>query len=586
MTLTDALADVDAIFDRFAAGGAAPGLAFGVVVDGELVHAGGRGTLRVGESAEPGPDSVFRIASMTKSFTAATVILLRDEGQLRLDDPVARWVPELARLKPWSRDSSPLTVESLLTMSAGFPTDDPWGDRLQDQDQADFLSFLEAGPELAWPIGTHFEYTNLGYAILGLIVARVAGDEYRTVVERRLLEPLGLAATSFSHDGIERERLAHGYVRRGETWIEEPMAAYGAFAPMGGLFTSVRDLARWIGGFSDAFPARDDPEGDHPLSRASRREMQQIHRAIPPELTWTSASSVPSAALGGYGYGLQSSLDVRLGRVVSHSGGYPGFGSHMRWHPASGVGVVGVANGRYARIDAPAREALELLVGRAVAPLHRSRPWPATENARLAVERLIETWDDDLVAKLFAANVALDEDLASRRAAIERVRAVHGPLRADDMADPESSSATHLAWWLRGKRGRVRVEILMSPDRPARVQALTLVSVPEPPERLAALARRIVAALAVPSPSWPGDVALAEDIDRSALDRDLRAAEAVFGPLALGPATDGDGETKACWRLTGPRGDVTLAIASNTLDGPIASVSLVPVTLVSPAHLA
>ena len=88
----DALADVDAIFDRFHARGMAPGSAFGVVIDGRLVHAGGRGTLRVGADAPPGADSVFRIASMTKSFTAAAVLLLRDEGRLRLDDPVEAWV--------------------------------------------------------------------------------------------------------------------------------------------------------------------------------------------------------------------------------------------------------------------------------------------------------------------------------------------------------------------------------------------------------------------------------------------------------------------------------------------------------------
>ena len=116
----DALAEVDAIFDRFHARGLAPGLAFGVVIDGRLVHSGGRGTLRVGADAPPDADSVFRIASMTKSFTAAAVLLLRDEGRLRLDDPVAAWVPDLdGRLRP-TADSRPVTIEDLLTMSAGL----------------------------------------------------------------------------------------------------------------------------------------------------------------------------------------------------------------------------------------------------------------------------------------------------------------------------------------------------------------------------------------------------------------------------------------------------------------------------------
>ena len=586
MTAKHAFGDIDALFDRFAATGVAPGLAFGVVADGELAHAGGRGTLRAGEIAEPGPDSVFRIASMTKSFTASTVLLLRDDGRLRLDDPVTRLVPELAGLPAWSRDAAPMTVESLLTMSAGFPTDDPWGDRLQDQDPAAFLSFLASGPELAWPVGTHFEYANLGFAILGVVISRAADEAYRAVVERRILRPLGLGSTAYDDEGIDPARLARGYVRRDDAWVEEPTAAYGAFAPMGGLFASVRDLARWVGGFTDAFPARDDPDDGHPLSRATRREMQQLRRPILPELTWRSAAGVPSAGVAGYGYGLFVTLDVTLGRIVGHGGGYPGFGSHMRWHPASGIGVVGLANGRYAPVVDATSEALALLVGRDLAPIRRPRPWVATTAARASVERLFEAWDDELAGTLFAPNVALDEPPPARRAELERIRSVHGRLRADDDAAPESRSVAHLAWWLAGERGRVRVEILMSPDRPARIQSLIVTSVPAPPPALAVVARRIVELLALPGPSWPEELRLAGTVDRPALDRELRAAEALFGPVVLGPPTGGDGKTDATWLLSGERGNLTLTVAIEADGGRVSKVGLVPVTLESPIHLA
>ncbi|MBA2382763.1 MAG: beta-lactamase family protein [Chloroflexi bacterium] len=587
--LAGALAEVDAIFDRFAASDAVPGFAYGIVVNGELVHSGGRGTLRAGAAVTPNADSVFRIASMTKSFTAATVMLLRDEGRLRLDDPVATWVPELAGLVPWSRDSAPMTIESLLTMSAGLPTDDPWGDRLQDQDPSDFLAFLTAGPGLLWPVGTHFEYANLGFAILGLIIGRVTGDDYRAIVERRILEPLGMASTTFTSESVRRDRLALGYVRRNDLWIDEPMAGHGAFAPMGGLFTSVRDLARWVGGFTAAFPPRDDDPGGpdrHPLSRATRREMQQLHRPTSPDLTWESAGSVPSATIGGYGYGLFAYLDLTVGRIVAHGGGYPGFGSHMRWHPATGIGVVGLANARYGGIVEPTREALRLLIERGVAPVHRPIPWPATDEARLAVERLLEAWDDDLAAGLFAPNVALDEDLSSRRAAVAGLRAEHGRLRDDEATPVERWSAAHLAWWLNGERGRVRVEILMSPDRPPRVQSLILTSVPAPSAALTAHAARIVGLLDARGPAWPNEIPLADDVDRPALDRELRAAEALFGPVTLGPPTAGDGAMTADWLLQGDRGDLTLTVELEKADGPIAKVSLVPVSLESPVHLA
>ena len=110
----------------------------------------------------PDADTVFRIASMTKCFTAATILLLRDEGRLRLDDPVRRHVPELAGWAPPTADRGPITIRQLLTMSAGLPTDDPWGDRQQGLPLDRFARLLAAGPTFAWPPGIMFEYSNLG----------------------------------------------------------------------------------------------------------------------------------------------------------------------------------------------------------------------------------------------------------------------------------------------------------------------------------------------------------------------------------------------------------------------------------------
>src|SRR5512139_2116633 len=109
---------------------------------------------------------------------------------------------------------------------------------------------------------------------------------------------------------------------------------------MGGLYSTVRDLARWVAGFLDAFPARSDPEGPHPLRRATRREMQQVQRAHGTEVAAHAPDTEPPALAGGYGFGLFVRMDPVLGMLVSHSGGYPGFGSNMAWHPATGLGVI------------------------------------------------------------------------------------------------------------------------------------------------------------------------------------------------------------------------------------------------------
>jgi CubicO group peptidase (beta-lactamase class C family) len=584
-TLPETLPAVEAIFDRFHASGAAPGVAYGVIVDGELVHAGGRGSIRPGGASTPSADTRYRVASMTKSFTAAAILQLRDDGGLGLDDPVADRVPELAGAARWSDDSAPTTIRSLLTMSAGLPTDDPWGDRQLELDERSFRRFLAAGPELAWPGGTRFEYSNTGYAILGLVVGAASGQGYRPSVERRILEPLGLTRTTFDVVGIDPADVAPGYVRRGDAWVEEPLAPDGAFAPMGGLFSTVHDLGTWVSTFLAASPSRDDPDPGLPLKRASLREMQEIQRAIPPELRWTGAGTPPTPFVSGYGFGLFVILDAERGRVVTHGGGLPGHGSNMRWHPASGLGVVAAANGRYAPLGIACREALNALIDGGTRPARRPRPWPATIAARSAIERLLDAWDDDLAQRIFAMNVALDEPFALRRADIERLRAVHGGLRPDERELAVSDSPAHLRWWLVGERGgRVQAEILLGPERPARVQWLELTSVAEPSPELVAIAARVVELLAEPRPAWPPELALDDALDRAALERDLRAADALFGPLVQGPPIQGDGRTKAAWLLSGPRGRVTLAVELAGDAATIRSLSLVPDGLESPVE--
>jgi CubicO group peptidase (beta-lactamase class C family) len=568
------LREVDRLADAFFADGSVPGIAYGVVIDGGLVHARGLGTVRIGEDAGPDADSVFRIASMTKSFTAAAVVLLRDEGRLRLDDPISRHVPELEDLHRPTTDSPPLTIRHLLTMSAGFPTDDPWGDRLQELPLDRFADLLRGGFSYAWPTGTAFEYSNLGYGILGRVITNVAGAEYRDIVRERILAPLAMDATVYSADEAPPERLARGYVRRDDAFVEEPFAGYGALASMGGLFSSVTDLARWVAGLCDAWPPRDDPEGNHPLSRASRREMQQVWRMIEPELTWNSTDAVPQLAAAGYGFGTFVRHDLLLGRVVAHSGGYPGFGSHMRWHPASGLGVIALGNATYAPMSRLASDALKALVLADAAPVRRVQPSAALLRARDDVKRLIDAWNGERAAQLFAENVDLDEPLVRRRDALDRVRERHGALTFD--GDPQVDAPSAMSWWLAGEHGgRVKVETMLTPEPSPRVQAFDVTSVPEPSSALRALAEALTEGIA--AGSVPANVHLADTADRPAFDRALLVASLVCGPCRMGPPVEGDGDVSATFRLHGDRRDLDLRIVVERGTGRLASVSCVPV---------
>jgi CubicO group peptidase (beta-lactamase class C family) len=561
------IAAAAAIAESFQHGGGQPGIAYGIVANGELIHSDGIGQRWLGGPA-PDADTVFRIASMTKSFTAAAVLMLRDQGALRLDDAVEMYVPELVGLKGPTADSPTLTIRHLLTMAGGFPTDDPWGDRQQGLPLAAFAELLRGGLSFAWAPGTRFEYSNLGYAILGRVVATAAGSAYLDFMTNELIKPLGLGRTTFDPAGLPATQLARGYRRVDGQWSEVPFDPYGAFAPMGGLFSTVRDLARWVAGMIDAFPARDDDDGRHPLRRASRRELQQPHHGlsfVPDASSFDDLSKLSSRS---YGYGLFVEDDARHGRVVSHSGGYPGFGSHMRWHPQSGIGVIALGNSTYAAARTVAAEMLAALLNG-----HSERPsgpapgnrgaWAATLEARADVERLLTRWDDAIAARWFSENIDLDEPVSRRRAEMERIREQIGDLRPEEGQKPVHDSPAHCAWWLRGPHGRVQVEIRLTPEKPPRIQTLGLTTAMRPNDRLRVMVDEITAALNNRSPAFPSSIATAPSVDREKLDRLMRLASAWAGTCQRVEVRAGDGETATTVRITGASGNLMLTLKTD-----------------------
>jgi CubicO group peptidase (beta-lactamase class C family) len=168
----------------------------GVIIDGELAWVKTAGVRDVDNKAPVTPNTVFRIASMTKSFTAMAILKLRDEGKLSLDDPAARYVPELATLPYPTNDSPAITIRHLLTHSEGFPEDNPWGDRQLAQTDETMRAWIKAGIPFSTAPGTAFEYSNYGFAILGQIVAKASGKPYAVYVRDNILRPLGMRQRS------------------------------------------------------------------------------------------------------------------------------------------------------------------------------------------------------------------------------------------------------------------------------------------------------------------------------------------------------------------------------------------------------
>ena len=245
------------------------------MIDGALVHTGVAGLRDVAKRAPVDADTVFRIASMTKSFTAMSILKLRDEGKLSLDDPAERYVPELKSLRYPTTDSPRITIRHLLTHSEGFPEDNPWGDRQLARTDDQVTRMLRNGIPFSTTPGTAYEYSNYGFAILGRIVSRASGTPYEDYVSRNILQPLGMTSTSLHPAKIPSNRLAIGYRWEDERWKEEPALPHGAFGAMGGMLTSIRDLSRYLAVFLDAWPARDGPETG-PMSSVAPRNAAAV----------------------------------------------------------------------------------------------------------------------------------------------------------------------------------------------------------------------------------------------------------------------------------------------------------------------
>jgi CubicO group peptidase (beta-lactamase class C family) len=462
-------------------------------------------------------------------------------------------------------------------MTAGFPADDPWGDRQQGLPLAEFTALLGSGGlRFAWAPGTRFEYSNLGYAILGLVIAAVSGRPYPEFVTRRLLRPLGMTSTGFEAPGFPADRLACGYQRSGDRWDELEPDPCGAFAPMGGIFSCVADLARWVSGLAAAFPPRAGAgdSGRHPLRRATRREMQ---------LPQVSLGSGPLSRLPGdpgitgpasYGLGLFVEEHPAWGRIVQHSGGYPGFGSHMRWHPATGLGVIVLANSTYAAAPGLAGRMLVALLRQqpaAAAPGMEGQvagpapapggPWPQTRQAQEEIMGLLRSWDDTAAARLFTPNVGQDQPWPERRHAIELIRERIGEFAEHPERPPEFESPAHCRWWLAGERGVTAAEIRLSPERSPRVQSLIVAIPPAPGSPLAGALESLLSLLNGDVAGWPPSLPVPGSLDTERLARQFRMAAAWAGRCRLGALRAGNGETAATTEIDGETGRLVLAIS-------------------------
>ncbi|HYG29425.1 MAG TPA: serine hydrolase domain-containing protein [Allosphingosinicella sp.] len=469
--IAQVLPTVDRIFADWQLDVHAPGLVYGIVANGRLVHVGTRGVQDLVARRPVTADSLFRIASMTKAFTALSILRLRDEGRLSLDAAAETYVPEMRAWRYPVSDWPRIRVRDLLSHSAGFVTDDPWGDRQQPLPEAEFTAILRRGVPFTRAPGTAFEYSNFGYALLGRIVENVSGMPYRTYVETSVLRPLGMDSSGYEVREAPEERRAIGYRWENAAWREEPEMAHGAFGAMGGLQTSANDYARWVAFLLSAWPARDGDETG-PARRASVRELAQglNFPALATRPGRTGAAACRQAAA--YGMGMRVAQDCDVGLTLAHGGGYPGYGSYVLLLPEHGIGIFAFSNRTYA---GPAAAVWDAAIALHRAGALRGRPLAPSDalaSAYAAAGAVYRSGDIAAAGDLLAMNMLMDRSRENWRAELRRLRGETGQCDTGAPINPTGDLSGAFSW--RCEHGRLEGQLLLAPTDPPRIQALRL----------------------------------------------------------------------------------------------------------------
>ena len=443
-----------------------PGLVYGIVKDGKLIVVRGLGVQDVVAKRPVTPDSLFRIASMSKAFTALAILKLRNEGKLSLDEPAESYVPEMRGWSYPTRDSRKIRVRDLLNHSAGLVTDDPWGDRHQPLPEAEFTQIMKAGVPFSQPTGLGMEYSNFGYATLGRIVSSVSGKPYQDYIRTSFLFPLGMSSTGHDISKSPIDRRAIGYRWQDNAWLREPDMADGVFGAMGGIQTSANDYARWVSFLLSGWPPRDDADAG-PVPRATVREIVEGSN-FPRSLMRSPSVGGASCKLArAYGMGWFVIDDCDLGRILTHGGGYPGYGSNVVLMPEKSVGVFVLTNRTYSNAGPLAMKialALQGFPDRAVAVSKGVAEGYAVARAIWAAGSVSGA------RPVLAMNFLMDRDEPHWADDLSRLKAEVGACPASEAVTATSAMEANFTWAC--EHGRIKGHLLLAPTNTMSLQDL------------------------------------------------------------------------------------------------------------------
>lgn len=426
---------IDRIYKDYMDANHFPSIAYGVVVNGKLVHSGGYGLTNVDGNTSTSNSAMYRIASMSKSFTAMAILKLRDEGRLSLTDLVSKYVPEFSKVDALTTDAPSINIQHLMTMAAGFPEDNPWGDRQLGDSEADLIKLISEGLALSNVPGVQFEYSNLGFALLGKIIGKVSGIPYQQYITESIMKPLGMNDARWEYTEVPADKLAHGYRWEDDQWKEEKLEHDGIYGAMGGLICSMDDFSKYVAFHLAAWPPRNEPEAG-PVKRSTVREMHQPWRFINIFPNNRNRNGAPCPSVAGYGYGLGWRKDCAGTVRIAHSGGLPGFGSEWRIYPDYGVGVISFANLTYGAPGSANAKAIDTLVYMAGLKPRTSPESAFLDQRKREIVYFMMDWKADTT--IFAENFFPDLSLERRKKQVSDLLAQAGgiisvsPVRAEN----------------------------------------------------------------------------------------------------------------------------------------------------------
>ena len=305
---------VDALLRDYA--GEVPGVSVLVMHEGRAVLRRSHGLADLEAATPASPGTRYRLASVSKQFTAATILRLAEEGLLQLDDPVRRWLPELPPA------TAPVTLHHLLAHASGLVDYEDLMDAspAQQVQDADVLALLAGADRLRFAPGTGYAYSNSGYVLLGLVAARASGQSFPEVLRTRLFAPLGMhGAVAWTADAAPVAARAWGYSLRHGRWQRTDQSPTSATLGDGGIYASIDELALWLAAL----------DGDTLLADSSRQAMFAAHTTAP-----TGEDDVDA-----YGYGWRLHGDMQW-----HSGETIGFRNVVLRFPQQRLAVVVLSN--------------------------------------------------------------------------------------------------------------------------------------------------------------------------------------------------------------------------------------------------